>query len=292
MLEGPKPSQPLPTGFFPRKIHRKITGKSAWLLRHTASRWCRSRAPRVGGMYSWEKVSSAPGWAPRDGAGGLVFGGRMWLLGGWNWDDPVNFPRHTNSEVWASADGQEWELVTKAAPWEGRHCAGYVVHGQKLWVVGGDANQGHYQNDVWCSSDGKDWECACADVPWRGRIAHITVAHAGAIYVIGGQNFPGWKGSFGKLPDEPQRYYSDVWRSVDGRSWERILDNAPWAPRGYVGGAGSTMNGRIYLVGGGTYETVSEICRPSPPDPGNDTLQVSQGVLNSAPRILAAIACC
>lgn len=37
-------------------------------------------------MYTWEQVSpmGKVTWAPRDGAGGLVFDGRMWLLGGWN----------------------------------------------------------------------------------------------------------------------------------------------------------------------------------------------------------------
>ena len=162
--------------------------------------------------YAWAEVcdDGSPAWAPRDGAGGLVFAGRMWMLGGWNWSDSVHFPRHSNSEVWASSNGQDWELVVKQAPWEGRHCAGYVVHAGKMWVVGGDANQGHYQTDCWSSENGSDWECTCAAVPWsesanNGRIAHITIAHAGAIFVIGGQNFPNWKSSFGMVRSLPRR---------------------------------------------------------------------------------------
>ena len=67
---------------------------------------------------------------------------------------------------------------------------------------------------------------------------------------------PGWKGSFGTLPQEPQRYFTDVWRSTDGCAWERVMENAPFGLRGYIGSAGScSLNGRIYLLGGGTYET-------------------------------------
>jgi hypothetical protein len=79
-------------------------------------------------------------------------------LGGWNPKDKVNFPSICNSEVWSSEDGLNWTLEIKEAPWEGRHTAGYVVHDQKMWIVGGDCIQGRYQPDVWCSENGKDWE--------------------------------------------------------------------------------------------------------------------------------------
>ena len=147
-------------------------------------------------------------------------------------------PRHCNSEVWSSADGVEWVLECAEAPWEGRHCGGYCVHAGRLWIVGGDANQGHYQPDVWSSADGKEWERACASAPWgaRGRIAQVVLAHAGAIFVLGGQNFPEWQTSFGvKTPAAPQAYYGDVWRSENGADWEQVASDCPWAPRGYIG---------------------------------------------------------
>jgi hypothetical protein len=216
----------------------------------------------LGASYAWQAVCAdgEPAFAQRDGGGGLVFDGKMWLIGGWNWSEPVHFPRHCCSEVWSSEDGVVWTLVTRQAPWEGRHCAGYCVHGGRMWVVGGDANQGHYQPDVWCSSDGKEWSCVCSEAPWCSethgqRIAHITLAHAGHIYVLGGQNFPGWETSFGDtVPEAPQAYYGDVWRSKDGAGWEQVATNCPWSPRGYIGGS-AVMNGRLWLIGGGTYET-------------------------------------
>ena len=56
--------------------------------------------------------------------------------------DEAHFPHpsDTVSEVWSSADGAEWVLETAQAPWPGRHCAGWLVHDDQLFVVGGDAN--------------------------------------------------------------------------------------------------------------------------------------------------------
>ncbi|MHB0876640.1 MAG: Kelch repeat-containing protein [Anaerolineae bacterium] len=201
----------------------------------------------AGRGYRWTSVTAQAPFAPRDGAGALVFRDRMWLLGGWNPDDPVHFPRVCNSEVWSSADGLDWRPEVPQAPWEGRHTAGYAVHRDQLWIVGGDANQRHYQNDVWFSEDGKHWELACARVPWADRVLHYTVVHDGRIWVVGGQSMPGYVAG-------PDAFYSDVWCSEDGSRWERVLERAPWPARGMIGGS-AVLGGRIWLLGGGTYDT-------------------------------------
>ena len=94
-------------------------------------------------MYRWTKITEEAPFAPRDGAGALVWDNRMWLLGGWNPNDKINFPTICNSEVWSSTDGRNWQLVDKKAPWEERHTAGYVVHHDRMWIVRGDVIQGH-----------------------------------------------------------------------------------------------------------------------------------------------------
>jgi hypothetical protein len=215
--------------------------------------------------YEWLAVrdDDAP-FAPRDGAGAVTFGGRMWLLGGWNplpeWSE--HFPRICNSEVWSSRDGREWRLELKQAPWEGRHCAGVAVHDGLMWIIGGDCNQGHYQHDVWCSCDGIEWQCVCEDPPWGaplgGRVCHMTVALGGYIYVMGGQNMPASESTYHshsfQLPDEPTKYHADCWRSRDGAGWELVADHLPWAPRCMVGGS-AVLRDKMYLMGGGTYDT-------------------------------------
>lgn len=95
--------------------------------------------------YAWRAVTETAAFAPRDGAGAVTLHGAMFLLGGWNPNPEMAhiFPRVCNSEVWRSVDGVDWQLVVEQAPWEGRHCAGYVVHEGKIFIVGGDCNQGH-----------------------------------------------------------------------------------------------------------------------------------------------------
>jgi hypothetical protein len=199
---------------------------------------------------SWTNLTMKAPFAPRDGAGALTFAGKMWLLGGWNPYDSVHFPTTTNSEVWSSSDGTNWTLVTSKAPWEERHSAGYVVHNNRMWVVGGDCIQNHYQWDIWSSEDGVNWIKECDSVPWGPRVLHCIVEYNGKIWVMGGQTIP-------QHASAEQKYYNDVWNSDDGRSWTRITEHAPWSERGMIIGS-AILNGRMWIIGGGTYNTPAD----------------------------------
>ncbi len=218
--------------------------------------------------YHWTLVTNEAAFPPRDGAGALVYQDAMWLIGGWNPEDQVTNPNiaGTNNEVWRSVDGKLWEKIKSnthvndsfdpAFDWEARHTAGYVVHQDNMWIVGGDSNLGHYQPDVWNSADGRTWTRVLAEVPWAPRILHYTVTHAGKIWIIGGQvvtrrvKLDVWqfKGESSEV------CYNDVWNSIDGVNWTRVTEHAPWSPRGQIGGS-AVMNGRIWIIGGGTYYT-------------------------------------
>ncbi len=213
--------------------------------------------------YVWDQVTSDAPFAPRDGAGALVFKERMWLLGGWNPRDKKHFPRICNNEVWSSENGSDWTLVKPntfldasfdaKSDWEGRHTAGYVVFKGKMWIVGGDANQGHYQNDIWNSADGRVWTRIADTVEWGPRVLHTTVVFDGKIWVIGGQTLP-------QFAAADHRFYDDVWNSTDGVDWQQVrVSGAPqpaphWAPRGMIGG-NVVFKGRVWLLGGGVYDT-------------------------------------
>ena len=197
--------------------------------------------------YEWRCVTEQAAFAARDGAGALVFQNKMWLLGGWNPGDKVHFPLICNSEVWSSTDGATWTLENPQAPWEGRHTAGYVVHDDRMWIVGGDCNQGHYQNDVWSSADGIHWDLANDHVPWAPRVLHYTLAFDGRIWVMSGQTIP-------NFADADEVFHNDVWSSDDGVNWTQVTEHAPWVPRGMIGGA-AVHDNRMWILGGGTYDT-------------------------------------
>jgi len=168
-------------------------------------------------MYRWVGVTEEAPFAGRDGAGALVFGGEMWLLGGWNPKDKVHFLRVCNSEVWSSRDGEDWTLRNPEAPWEGRHTAGYVVHEGRMWIVGGDCNQGHYQDDVWSSEDGVEWKLHTNSAPWTPRQYHGVAVYDGRMWIVGEYN-----PEIGNL--------NDVWYSEDGVRWSEV-PGTPWSPR-------------------------------------------------------------
>ncbi len=212
--------------------------------------------------YEWQPITMTAPWAARDGAGLLSYQGKLWLLGGWN-PDPVLrefFPMICNNEVWSSADGAKWSLIKPntfkdrafdpASDWEGRHTAGYAVYRDRMWIIGGDCNQKHYQNDVWNSIDGATWTYVNKgkDVPWAPRVLHYTVVHDDKLWVIGGQSMPAFAGG-------AEKFYCDAWTSTDGVEWQEITPREPcWSARGMIGGS-AVMNGRIWILGGGTYDT-------------------------------------
>lgn len=212
--------------------------------------------------YAWKLISPKAEFAPRDGAGALSYRGRMWLLGGWNpgQKDRSFFPMICNNEVWSTKDGHSWSLekpnsffdsgFDRTSDWEGRHTAGYVVYRDRMWIVGGDCNQKHYQNDVWNSVDGKKWTLVNPDraVPWKDRVLHYTVVHNDQIWVIGGQSMPAFA-------ESPEAFHRDIWTTTDGVNWHQIQPQEPcWSPRGMIGGS-AVMNGRVWILGGGTYDT-------------------------------------
>ena len=167
-----------------------------------------------------DEVTRKAAFPSRDGAGALAYKGRMWLIGGWNPNDKKYFPRDCVNDVWSSTDGKEWVLEkpntftttwTPGKDWEGTHTAGYVVHQGRMWIIGGDPLQGHYQPDVWSSDDDRNWHFVNRGkpVPWCPRVLHYTVAFQNRIWVVGGQTLP-------QFAPADEVVYHDVWSSGDG----------------------------------------------------------------------------
>lgn len=210
--------------------------------------------------FQWINVTDKADFAGRDGAGAVTHAGAMWLLGGWNPSDKKMFPRICINDVWRSVDGRSWQLIKPntfidatfdpASDWEGRHTAGYVAFRDKMWVLGGDCNQKHYQPDVWNSVDGRKWTRICHGdgLPWGMRVLHHTVVFKDRIWVMGGQTMP-------IFTQDREAFYNDIWNSEDGIHWNRVEPRGEhWCPRGMIGN-NAVHNGRMWIIGGGTYDT-------------------------------------
>jgi hypothetical protein len=92
-------------------------------------------------------------WSGRGNVAGQVYGGDMWVMGGWNGTSYLN-------DVWCSADGTNWYDSTtggqcggtSAASWSGRNAPSSVVYNNRMWVIGGKTGASTFNNDVWSST--------------------------------------------------------------------------------------------------------------------------------------------
>jgi hypothetical protein len=167
----------------------------------------------------WTLETDNPGWCPRVSASFVVFRDRMWLLAG-----TENFYDHSDAmvknDVWSSADGKEWELVTANAGWSKRAHAQAVVFDDKIWIMGGGLWHPQHVavNDVWCSEDGVNWTQVTEAAPWAPRLWFSCIVYRGRLWVIGG-----WSREHGN--------FGDVWYSRDGVNWTELRSDVIWQAR-------------------------------------------------------------
>lgn len=172
---------------------------------------------------TWTEVTHEAGWTHGDLPTTVTFKDRVWFMGGWY---AGRLPEGgATNEVWSSRNGVDWERATEHAGWSPRLGAAGIVHGDRLWLLGGSeqyffGDESHLRNDVWSSSDGATWVQATAHAPWAPRAYHAALSFKGKLWVLGGGNYlPTYLG------------YNDVWKSDDGVNWTRVTDHAPWPHR-------------------------------------------------------------
>lgn len=184
----------------------------------------------------WRRIPNQGSWEPRDGAGLLVKGSKIFLLGGWPHGQ-------TKSEVWVSENLREWTFLG-TAPWPSRHGAAWLVHQDRLYVIGGDLI-----DDVWSSEDGVEWRQEAANAPFGKRYTPNAASLGDKIVVYAGQSW--YPPVCISAPGCDITGRNDVWESNDGgRTWTVANPAAPWEGRGLIHGS-IVFQDEIYLVGGG-----------------------------------------
>lgn len=182
----------------------------------------------------WFTATDEAGFGQRAQHASAVFANAMWVVGGVCVSCGGRDGTGKRGDVWRSTDGAHWQRVVARAPFAARHGHSLVVHGERLWVLGGWSG-GKPLSDVWSSPDGITWQRA-THAAFPARSHHTALSHDGRMWVLGG-----WAG-------HPDRVYSDVWSSEDGVVWHEVADAAPYGPR-WTHGA-TVHEGHLWVIGG------------------------------------------
>ncbi|MBI4570255.1 MAG: carboxypeptidase regulatory-like domain-containing protein, partial [Planctomycetes bacterium] len=182
---------------------------------------------------NWTRVAPDSPWGNRGALRVLEHGRALFAMGGVSTANGV-VTRH--NDVWSSADGSVFSLVTPAAQWSGRQDFATVSHDSRIWVVGGFSTR--YLNDVWSSGDGANWTQVTSDAPWLSRRNPTLVSFSGKIFLLGGYS----------SANNREEFFRDVWSTSDGRSWTQVVQFAPWDARD--GHTSTVLGNRIWVVGG------------------------------------------
>ena len=220
---------------------------------------------------SWTNVTGEAAFSPRDTAEDVVFAGKMWLSNGyyhgnvltrdlWSSTDGVtwtlvnsNTPYDGYSElvayqdkmwaikgsVWCSSDGVTWNQVAERTAFGVRGYGEVLVYEDRIWQLGSG-------RDVWHTTDGVNWTRVTEHAAYGKRSASAVVVFDKKLWLMGGKtpgaNTPPEKGY------KDITTHNDVWCSVDGATWTRVLEHAPWAPRQWF--ISKAYRNRMWIIGG------------------------------------------
>lgn len=209
----------------------------------------------------WTSISPPENLLGRNGHSLLSFHNAYWIIGG------------NRSDVWRSADGVSWTLMTDTAPFGKLFGHTTSAFNNRLWIIGGKTSVNKFSNAIWSSVEGVNWRRE-ATLPFESRLYHSATYYDNKLWIIGGlsgsENEPilndvwstddgiNWRGNSRSAPFQ-QRYghgcvvfnsalclaggfndaldkqtsYNDVWTSVDGVTWKQLTNAAPFSAEQY-----------------------------------------------------------
>lgn len=179
-------------------------------------------------VADWTQNTNASRFSGRANFAACVYKNQMWVIGG------AEGSVHRN-DVWRSADGITWTLVTSAAAFSARIWHQVVAFQGKMILTGGyNAGSNMMLHDVWESTDGAQWTKLTDAAQFPARTQFAALAYNNKLWVIGGWN------NITTL--------ADVWSSIDGVNWIQSTGSANCGSR-----AEHRMvefNGKMWVSGG------------------------------------------
>jgi len=160
--------------------------------------WCSSDG------RAWEKVTGNAGWSPRALHQAVVFGDRIWVLGGGNYKPTLQ----VLNDAWYSEDGVNWTRALEQAPWKPRIWFSAAVYRDRMWVLGGSTHGNKLIVDIWYSKDGTRWSELKSRLTWTARHEHSTFVFKDRIWVAGGFDVVRLNSEVWSL-DVPKNWFED-----------------------------------------------------------------------------------
>ncbi|MCF7943826.1 MAG: hypothetical protein K9L21_05300 [Spirochaetia bacterium] len=156
---------------------------------------------------TWELVAERTEWSGRRGHALAVFQDELYLIGGFAVEEETGLRGYSN-EVWKSADGVRWELVTDDALWEPRMNHEVFAADSALYLAGGFYHGMYYCDDIW-KYDGSTWSEMSAKLPGE-RASYASCELDGKWYLQGG-SFSGMEESSTGRADERVERWDNAW---------------------------------------------------------------------------------
>ncbi len=196
-----------------------------------------TKIARTRDFGTWETIAESSNLPKRVFYGAVVFGGKIWLAGGYDGERYYN-------DVWNSADGVRWNRVAEKTAWSPRLTRSLIVFKNRLWIFGGGVIDGEKENnpnsnkEVWSSTDGVNWTQVKMKTERGG--GGTPVVFDNKLWFVGANRNDGIFGNAVSVSD-------------DGITWQ--AQSAPWSPRGAV--AVWVFDDKLYMTGGKFSETVN-----------------------------------
>jgi hypothetical protein len=180
----------------------------------------------------WKEATDSAAFPERARHGFLVFGDKLWAIGGPGSDD-----------VWYSTDGIEWKAATVSAGWGQRDRFATTVFGGKMWLYGGDAwsqpgQPDGLRSDIWNTSDGANWN-KVLDVGGYPPSQDLAVLVYNSKLWMFTRIYP--------VASDPTISDFQVWTSDNGTAWQKTAEKIPYMP--YSKFTAEVFDGKMWILG-------------------------------------------
>ena len=171
----------------------------------------------------WTQESTENPFGPRFGMDIEFYNGKWYLIGGYG---ITSIPRGDQKDIWQSEDLVQWEKIADNLAIDDTTHQEVINFNGKLWLTA--------EGDLRNSDNATDWIVVEENSGiYTPRHSYASVSFNGYVWLIGGYD---------------GQYKNDIYRSLDGMSWEKVKDSAEFSVRS--GHEVVEFSGKLWLIGG------------------------------------------